>query len=116
GGGDFLDEPDEPGDVGKGAVVVGADAVHAREDAADLRDLLGDFVTGEDAALPRLGALGKLDLDPADGGGGGDALQELGQGEVAVQVAAAEVSGPDLVEEVGAHLVVGRDAAFAGVV
>jgi hypothetical protein len=51
---EVLDEPDEAGDVGEGAMAVGADAVGARLDAADLAISSVTLWGREDAALPGL--------------------------------------------------------------
>ena len=66
--------------------------------------------------MPGLGALGDLDLDHLDLGQRSSLAEGLGV-EVAVSVAAAEVAGADLPDQVAARLlVVLRQAALAGVV
>ena len=83
---------------------------------ANRGDLLGDLVPGQHAALARLRALRQLDLDAAHRRRRVERGEQRVHRETAVEVAAAEVAGPDLIHEVGAELVIRRDAAFAGVV
>src|SRR5262249_35210428 len=92
------------------------DAVLAHRHAARQRDLAAHLGGREDAAVARLGALRELELHHLDllvAGGGG----ELVGIERAVVVAAAEIAGADLPDDVAAHLaVIWAVAAFAGVV
>src|SRR6185436_17901902 len=77
-------------------------------------DLGRDLRGGQHAAEARLGALAQLDLDRLDV----RALHGLEgalEGEVAVWVAAAEIAGPDLPDDVAAVAVMIADATFAGV-
>ncbi len=83
--------------------------------AARLCDLGRDLGGGQHAAMPRLGALAQLDLDQLDL----FVLGLLGEAfgvERAVVVAAAEIAGPDLVDQIAAALaVIAADPALAGV-
>src|SRR5690606_9957331 len=92
-----------------------AGAVPAQRDAPYRRDLGGDLGLGEHAAQPRLGALAELDLDGTHRRRGDEVL-EPGQVERAALVAAAEVGGADLEDQLATVPVVPRDAALAGVV
>ena len=96
-------------------MVVGADAVR-RDDVANRGDLLRDLVSRQDAAFSRLRALRQLDLDAAHRRRRVERGEQLLHRETAVEIAAAEVAGPDLIHEVGAELVVRRDAALTGIV
>ena len=81
-----------------------------------LGDLRGDLRRWEDAAVTGLGALRDLDLDHLDLRQGGVRAERL-RVEVAVRVAAAEVAGADLPDQVAAGLlVIARQPALAGVV
>src|SRR5699024_8997644 len=84
-------------------------------DTADLRDLLTDLGLGQHPAQARLGPLAELDLD-GPYRGSGHQLLEAGQVEGAVLVAAAEVGGADLEDQVGTVAVVPRDPTLTGVV
>ena len=68
------------------------------------------------AAMAGLGALADLELDHLDLVVGGDAGERFGI-EAAVEMAAAEIAGADLPDDVAAVLaVIGAEAALAGVV
>src|ERR1700743_1864581 len=65
--------------------------------------------------MARFGALADLELDHLDLVFAGDAGELIGL-EAAVAVAAAEIAGADLPDDVAPHLaVIGADAALAGI-
>src|SRR6202035_1886203 len=91
-------------------------AVLAHRDASDLGYLFGDLGRRQHAAMAGLGALADLEFDHLDLIVGGDA-GEFFRIERTVAVAATEISGADLPNEITAVLaVIGTDAALAGVV
>ena len=93
----------------------GRDAVPALLDATDRRNLRRDFCGGQHAAVAGLGPLAQLDLDHLDLRFGGDGGEFLGV-EAAIEIAAAEIAGADLPDDVAAVLaMVRRNAALAGV-
>jgi hypothetical protein len=92
------------------------DAIHAHRDAARGGDFRRDLGRRQHAAVAGLGALRQLHLDHLD-------LRRLRLGrefffiEAAIRIAAAEVAGGDLPDQVAAEFaVVFRDRAFAGIV
>jgi len=112
--GDGFDKVEEGVGVEECAVARGGDAVFALGDASDLGDLGGDFGGGEDASDPGLGALGEFDLDGADLGLI-TLFNEPIERELAIGISASEVARADLPDEIAAGVVVGGDAALAGV-
>src|SRR3981081_923476 len=91
------------------------DAVLAHADASDLGNFLGDLGGRKDATVSGLGALTDLELDHLDLIVGGDA-REFFRIERAVAVAATEISGTDLPNQITAVLaMIGTDTALAGV-
>ena len=113
--GDGLDQLEHGVDVVEGRVGRRALAVDPDGDAPGLGDLGGDLGAGQQAPDARLGPLGELDLDGADR----VLLAQVDQpGEVEATpiVAAPEVGGADLEDEVGTVEVVDRDTALSGVV
>src|SRR5207249_4031732 len=107
-------ELDKSRHVVEGAVSRRADARDPRLDAPDLRDLRGDLRSGQHSAESRLGALAQLDLDRANGRAAGG-LDQLLQVEGPVAVAASEVAGADLPDELAAAPVVVGQTSLAGV-
>ena len=94
----------------------GRDHVAAKRHPADARDFGRDFRRGQNAAVPRLGALRQLDLDHLDGRQAGLLLKQRGRKRT-VGRAAAEIARPDLPDQVAAVLqVVRADAALPRVV
>src|ERR1700738_3053619 len=94
----------------------GRDAVLAHGDAPDLGDLFGDLGRRQHPAMAGLGALADLEFDHLDLIVGGDA-GEFFRIERAVAVAATEISGANLPDQIAAVLaMIGTDAALAGVV
>src|SRR5207237_3018306 len=90
-------------------------AVLAHGDASDLGNLLGHLGGRKHAAVPGLGALADLEFDHLDLVVGRDAREFL-RIERAVAVAATEISGPDLPDQVAAVLaMIGTDTALARV-
>ena len=73
------------------------------------------FAAGQHAAEAGLRALRELDLDRADLGGGDDLERRAPVENRPLVVAAAEVAGADLPDELAALAVVIGDAALAGV-
>ena len=112
--GEHLDEVEQPVDVGELRVPRRADAVHALRHPARRGDLRRHLDAGQHTTEPRLGALAELDLQRAHRRRGHRVL-EPGEVEAAVLVTAAEVAAADLVDQVAAAAVVGRDAALAAV-
>ena len=99
----------------EGGVARRRDAVLARRHAADRRDLGRDLGAGQHAAMAGLGALAQLELDHLDLLVAATAREVLGR-EAAVEIAAAEIAGADLPDDVAAHLaMIGAEAAFAGI-
>ena len=90
-----------------------ADAVAPRLDAADRRDLRRHLRRRQHPAEARLRALRELDLDRAHRRAGDRLLQVL-QREAPLRVAAAEVAGADLEDQLAAVAVVRREPALAG--
>ena len=90
-------------------------AVLAHRDAPDLGNLFGDLCRRQDAAMPGLGTLADLELDHLDLVAGCDP-REFFRVERAVAIAAAEIAGTDLPDDVAAILaVIGADPAFTGI-
>ena len=91
------------------------DAILVHGHATDLGDLFRNLRRRQHAAMTGLGALADLELHHLDLIGGGHP-RELFRIERAVAVAAAEISGADLPDQVAAVLlVIGTDAALAGI-
>jgi len=114
-GRDQLDEVQHRVDVVEGGVPAGRGTVDARLDPADLGDLRADLGAGKHSAEAGLGPLRELDLDRADRRGRHQ-VPQAGEVEGATGIAAAEVGGADLEDQVAALAVVGRDGTLAGVV
>lgn len=110
-----LDERDQPGHVGEGRVGRGARAVPVGGDTAHAGDLLRDLRCGQQPSETGLGALGQLDLDRPDGCLG-DAREQPVEREVPGRVATAEVTGPDLEDQLAAVQMRGRETALTRVV
>src|SRR5947207_4826975 len=92
------------------------DAVLAHRDAPDLGNLFRNLGRRQHPAMPGLGALADLELHHLDLTVGCDALKFV-RIEAAVAVAATEIAGADLPDDVAAILaVIGADAALAGIV
>ena len=84
-------------------------------DAPDLGDFFGHLGRRQHAAMAGLGALADLELDHLDLVGGSDPL-ELFRIERSVAVAATEISGADLPDQIAAVFAVIRaDTALTGV-
>ena len=100
----------------EGVVARWAEAVMSFGNASDRGDLGSDLRSREHAAHTRLGALAQLQLDRANRVRG-DHLFELVQAELAGCVAAAEVSGADLPDQITVTATMGRaNGAFPCVV
>src|ERR1700730_2841037 len=90
-------------------------AVLAHGDASDLGNFLGHLGGGKHAAMSRLGALADLEFDHLDLIVASDAREFL-RIERAIAVAATEISGTDLPDQIAAVLaMIGADTALAGV-
>src|SRR4051794_15478931 len=109
--GEHLDEVEQLVCVRELLVPGRRDAVLVRRDLAYLCDLLGHLGRGKQPAETGLGALAELDLEGADRRALDLAFQ-LAEVEVAVLVAAAEVRGADLEDQLAAVQVVLRQSAF----
>ena len=82
--------------------------------AADRGDFGGDLGAGQHAAQTGLGSLAELDLDGPDRRGGRHPVDQTGKAECAVVIAATEIAGADLPDQVAAVEVVRRHSALAG--
>ncbi len=92
------------------------DAVHADRHAPDGGDLGRDFGGRQDPAMARLGALAELDLNHLDLFVGRHGREFFGA-EGTVRIAAAEIAGADLPDDVAAVLAMIRaKAALPGIV
>jgi hypothetical protein len=112
---DLLDELGHATHVVERMVRVGADAVVARPNSADRRDLGRHLFPGQHAPFAGLGALRELDLNSAHRRVA-NGLEQLVEREVALEIAAAEIPGANLVDDVSSVPMVRRQAALAGVV
>src|SRR5262249_55919366 len=111
---DPLDEVEHLVGVPERAVRRRADAVAILRDAADLGDLAADLRARQDAAKTRLGALTELDFDRPDLRATRHRLRQPRHAEAAVRLAASEVPGADLPDEIAALQVMRGDAALSG--
>ena len=94
----------------------GALAIHAGRYAPDGGDFGSDLGTGQHAAQTGLRPLTELDLDGPDRRRGRHPVDQPRKAESAVAIAAAEVAGANLPDQVAAVEVVRRHPALAGVV
>src|SRR5690606_10390026 len=91
-------------------------AVAAHRNAPRRRDLRAHLFGGQDAALPRLGALADLQLDHPDLRIGRP-FRKAGGVEAAVFGAASEIAAADFPDQVAAMLaMIGADRALSGIV
>ena len=97
----------------KGAVPGRTVTVLAHRDTPNGGDLRSDLLAGQQPAQTRFGALRELDFDCLDRETV-DVFEEPPQVEVTRRVAAAEVTGPDLSDQIAALIVIGRQATFPG--